>query len=828
MAAQQQRMRQTFMGATDTAAADTALIPGQVYFGQVASVDISTRTMTVLARGKVLTRCVFAAGSLASFFGVDMVCLPPIGAEVLLVYMGGKHPSVVVSSLGSLFPTPKKARPVVAGTREDPAGKQEAFKVGRPKEVLKVQNNQPLPQDMVAGELEMNSGLGPTIRLLQNFTQIAASDAAKIEAHIYNDMVRIVDNYFVHHSCGGDELIWEAGGTCTKEEHFTSYLHEAEGKIAAEDPLMEEELGNFCYDPVESVDNPYSDTGRWRLSNYYGFLGDMIHRWVTTPTEVASNIMEESFRAGQYRSWVGSDGTLCIQAAGGVQIEVTQTIVIPAILKSWNDPEFDMAKALDDLDDEFLKIWGKGPKWDDMMAAVWQLRYYSKYLTLWHSLARFRQLQRKGYCEIPKESDIPDRTPVAAEEDKTQANPACDATMPTTGHAILSMDTAGSIALVSQANTSIVMSNGSIQIACPGNLDIKAGGTVTIQGKHMSLRSAGIMEIVSLFGTLAMKARTGLKALCEAGLVWIKGDTNKDRVEEFEPEEDLFPELEPEFRNYSVVIDASEGTALLHGSDGVTVGTTNEEADIHLHSIGKDSSITLDARKEVRILAEAGAVYNKCLNWICDAVEAGFYGSLIKLGISAVVKKGVLHARMLYTDMMSAYFSYIGRMEHIAKQEPEKMERYKPDLTTVDLDEVNQDLRDEVQELKKKDNFVQLEFADDSSIFTMPEWPTSSFDDQITGMTSIKRSFFDEVAQMEEQKDKFVSYTASDKPMMVMSAKRTKPTPAFPGSTVKWFEFKESPDEKQMGIPWESDFTANDIKSADDMRPAIYTYTFLK
>lgn len=826
--AQKKHVEQTSMGATDSAAADNVLVPGRVYKGVVVTVDPSSRTMTVLTRGQMLVNCIFAAGSLASFFGVDMVCMPPLGSDVLIAFLGKTSPPVVVSTLGSLYSTPKKARSTIAGSREDPAGKQEAFKVGQAEKTVKIQNNIPLPQDMVAGELEMNSGLGPTIRLLQNFAQLSASDAAKIETHIYNDMVRIVDNYFVHHSCGGDELIWELSGTCTKEEHFSGYLYEAEGKKAVDDPLMEEEVGKMCYDPVKSVENPYSDTGRWRLSQYYGFLGDMIHRWVTTPTAVESNIMEKAFRAGQYRSWVGNDGTLCIQSAGGVQIEVTQTIVIPAILKSWNDPEFNMAKALQELDGEFLKIWGKGPDWEDMLVAVWQLRYYSKYISLWHSLARFRQLKQHGYCDIPAEADIPERIPTAGEGDKTQANPAGATTMPLYGHAILSMDNAGSIALVSQENTSIVMSNGGIQIACPGNLELKAGGTVSIQGKYMSLRSAGIMEIVSLFGTMVLKARTGLKALCEAGLVWLKGDTSKDRVENFVTDNEIFPDIKPEFRNYSVVIDAAEGSTLVHGATGVTVGCTEEGSNVHLHALGKDSGVTIEAQKEIRILAVAGSIYHKCVDWICDAVNAGFYGQMIKLGLTAVIQKGVLHARAIYSDMMAAYFSVIGRSEHISKVEQDKLEKYKPELTTPELDDEVQTLRDGYQEHIKYDTFVQAEFAKDDSIFEMNSWPDNAFSEDPLAMVSLKRSFFDEFSHTKDQKPKFAFYKPTDHTMMVMSAKRTKPTAAFPGTTHKWVEFKEDPDEKRLGSPWSEDFTASDIKGLSDMRPAVYTYTFLR
>jgi hypothetical protein len=51
-------------------------------------------------------------------------------------------------------------------------------------------------------------------------------------------MVRIVDNYYAHHHCGGDTLIW-SNGTNNKEDHFTPYVYEAAGKTKPDEPYAE-------------------------------------------------------------------------------------------------------------------------------------------------------------------------------------------------------------------------------------------------------------------------------------------------------------------------------------------------------------------------------------------------------------------------------------------------------------------------------------------------------------------------------------------------------------------------------------------------------------
>lgn len=804
----------TNAGATSARSRENDLENGRLYIGVVQTVDYLTKTATVAVGSRQVSGCIYVAGSLASFFGVINQAMPLPGASVLLSYMGSGGTSLIIGTLGDLAPTLKTGTYAITGDHELIATQCEAFKQDSSKLKGGIQKGLPLPLNLLPGELNMTTGLGPAFKLLYNFAQLSASDAAKVEAHVLNDMVRIVDNYFVHHSCGGDELIWGAGGSCTKEEHFTGVLYEAEGKLSENDVLADGEIASMNYDVPESVDNIYSDTGRWRLSTYYGFLGDMIHKWVTTPTEVMSNIMEESFRAGQFRSWVGSDGTYCIQAAGGIQLEVTQFVVIPAILKSWNDPTFDMEKAMDDLDAEFLKVWGKGPDWEDLTVAVWQLNYYSKYLTLWHSLARFRQLQNKGYCTIPTETDAPMRTPVAGEEERIQAIPEANYPVPEdTSHAIFSMDPGGSIALVSQGKTSVVLNNGSIQFACPGNIEIQAGGTVSIQGKNVSVRGAQIVELVSFFGSLTMKARTKLAALCEAGIVWLKGDASKNKEV---PEDPFGGKEEPEFREYAVVIDASEGKTLVHGATGVTIGTSQEDSSIDLQTAGGKGVINMIADLGINFIARAGSIYNKCLNWLADATYSGLYGNEIKLGAGAVVKDGKLQANAVCTLSTSA-LAFVGKSKYVVEGDPEQ-----PELDTAELDSIRQSNMQQVT-ASIQETFVQTEFKDNPT-FKFADWNTDIIAQDVVETTSLKKPFYIYNAELEDS-DMYVTFNVQE--TALLSASRTETSYPFPGTEVQWFVNNSTTEETLLGKGWSRDFSSSDIKSANDMAPQAYSYAFL-
>ena len=104
-------------------------------------------------------------------------------------------------------------------------------------------------------------------------------------------------------------MIWNAGRT-TLEHHFTGYPTEAIGlKNDGTGDLASGDQGIY---ELGEKDDPIDATGRWRASTYIGFLGDMLHYWVTNPTEVTSNYADGAKRAANLRTWVGSDGTLMV------------------------------------------------------------------------------------------------------------------------------------------------------------------------------------------------------------------------------------------------------------------------------------------------------------------------------------------------------------------------------------------------------------------------------------------------------------------------------------------------------------------------------------
>lgn len=794
-----------------------------VYTGVINSVNMATRLCTVMVNKTILTDCVFVPGALAAFMGFTNTALPPVGATVLVVYM--PHTSFIIGTQPTSLDSYVAYTGAVAGSyNTDLVAKQEAYNVKGPTESDDKNISAPgytMPRDMYPGEYSIENNMGIALRLLHNFEQMTAGDLAKIEVHLLNDMVRIVDNYFVHHNVGGDTLIW-SNGRCNYESHFTGYPHEAEGKETEKDKYAEEAAENVT-DPDKSC-RPFGDvnaTGRWRKSTYVGFLADMIHTWVTDPTDMLSTYAKHADRAGKYRSWVGSDGTVMVQTVAGVQIEVTPRIVVPTMLDKWDNPNKDVADAIKDLDKKFLKMWGKGPDWKDLSVACWQMRNYAKYISLYHSLARFKQYENKKRCSIRTEAQTPKPEPTCKEEDKEDVN--SEGKEPYNNHAIFSMDPSGSISVIANGTTSVVLNRGNVQISAPGNIELQCGGVLSLSAKDVSIKAARHIEIAAIAGSLWLKARSAWNALCEKGRMWLKSnmdDSDDVSAEPFPAKGD--PDADSvvvDKGNFAIVLDASQGRVCTHGNKGVVVGTTGQEAPINIQTNTKDSEIALWSGATLNMVSNAETfMYNTRFGMDSNSVMLD--SPVVQLGGSVLFEMGM--TEISGRVRASSFYSlggYVGPSDTVSIYQKEEDATPQP----YNAGAVHDGIKARSQ-LQNKDILTwdiqkaELELFD----WAFYEWePPSSF---IEDWTSLKAPILHDTIETSKTSIKDQFYKVDWGSCALLKAPHTdnKSYP-WPGRWGEIFKFSKK-NTPALGEIWDKQFDRDMIATMADME--LDTYTF--
>jgi len=452
--------------------------------------------------------------------------------------------------------------------------------------------------DQFEGEFEIANMMGMALKCCHFFMGMDAGERAKVEVHLLNDMVRIVSDTFKHFSAFGDMQIYNDGRLNVKFDG-TSYEHEAWSLLSEEEEKAP--VDEFQIEPEADL----TKTGRWRFSQYIGFLGDFVHQFVTEPSATASSIADGAFRPGKSRIQQMADGSVLIQGIGDIAIERVCRVQVPVEKKRHDDPSGVNTDDFKELDQQFLKIWDYGgPSNSTIHHGAYQLREYARWLSCFHSYARFHQLEAKGgEWEIPLETESGcDPSWTNQEKDVEQGNPNVtykDA------YACWRIHRDGTIAQWDGYGNGIVSGKSGLQFSSTEHFEIDAAGDVRITaGQDVYVKARRNIEISAIAGGLILKACTWWKALVEKGVLWLKSDADDPDVDATtdNPRGSGVDYPDVEKGEYAVLIESSRGRTAMRSERTVLIAAEGT-ADSGAHNDISSSVIIQSRFQDVRSYA---------------------------------------------------------------------------------------------------------------------------------------------------------------------------------------------------------------------------------
>ena len=573
------------------------LVVGKSYTGVVTHVDLYGRVcnLQVASTSHPLTGCLVAIGVISGLLGFRTNYMPPLGARVKFIY---GSPSVIYAGMPSdPVDLSQAGGRVLTGTGFTFDDMSSSLPDANVHEGRTFTPN----EDQLEGEYDMTNLLGVGISLLTTLSMVKAGDLAKVECHLLNDMVRIVSKNFKHFSSFGDQQIYDDGRLNFRFDG-TSYPHEAFGKLNPNDPKLPlEAKTQIDFTSIQSV----TDTGRWRFSNYMGFLGDFIHTFVTDPTTQLGSIAAASVRAGKFSAHVNSDGTLLVQSVAEIALERVCRVVVPIEVKRSDDQTGVTPSDFEALDSKFLKSWNY--QGQNLIDNAYQLREYARWLSGFHSLARFHQLEaKKGEWKVPDEASSPVPEWTSKEKDKQDANGSSPTSYDTYSTIRIMRD--GSQVMWNGYGSVVSMIGPDVHVSAVRHLRLEAAGDIQmVAGQNVYIKARRSMELVAQFGGLTLKAKAWLHGLSELGSLWLKSDAPDPNAPGYTPltQSDLtFPTEDPLplVLDHAVLLDASVGRFMAQSAQRATLQTTGAptatlgSADVCVQSMqgGVDSLARLD------------------------------------------------------------------------------------------------------------------------------------------------------------------------------------------------------------------------------------------
>ena len=491
------------------------------------------------------------------------------------------------------------------------------------------------PMDMVEGEFEIANLFGVAMQFLFTLMRMSAGDRAAVECHLINDMVRVISHQYRHFSGIGEDLIFDHGRP-TFERTWSSYRHELANKMSDGEPLADMKKDEVDH---QSMDNNkrWEEIGRYRLYEFIGFAGDFIHSFIADPPEAINRLSSSPMYSGKSLIHRNNDGTLLLQSVADIKLERVVRIPVPKRIKHHEDPELTKKRKYRNLTPPEVLQLPDLPKGDTFQLA-YHLRSYSRWLSQVHSYARF--LQQSDEYKVPSEAEIPDPDWYCKEEDKEEQRNAMEYF---DSYACITIVRDGSILMHDVYGSTVMMSNGNVQISSSRHIDIEAAGDIRmVAGRNLFIKVRRNVEITARIGGIIMSSYAWFKTICREGSMWLRSDANPDN-----PGEAIDDGPEPEILDdHGVMLDSTYGKTTVRSDKRITMqvegsgdmGLDNEDYDVELNTRTGNVRLfgnNVQAKAQDKLIGagqQASSLKSPCLYGDVGEIDLG-YGFFVKYGI---------------------------------------------------------------------------------------------------------------------------------------------------------------------------------------------------
>jgi hypothetical protein len=747
--------------------------------GKVKDYDTTDDTYSVEANGEVFDGCRNMVGPAASFLGLRVSSRIPVGTFVVLL---PQDPPLILNTGAIEFADKEHCHDKqMTGTGvkdlfQDTAGVEPGMPQGH------------TPNDLAEGEFEWSRANGPLFRFLTSLVALGASDLAKIEFNLHRELVRLTSKTFQHFSACGDTNEYD-DGTLNQEEHGTSYAHERMGLVKEGDEIM-------SVDEAPDLDEWMKRTGNWRWSQYRGFLGDLVNHWCTDPQEAAGELFDaanhspEDYRSGKWREYIGHDGSFLMESCGEIALEKVTRIPVPIRLKHEEDPDGVTRRLVKELDASFLKQW----KWDKKNPhyTAFMLRDYARYLSRFQSLARFHQMaDAKGEFYVPKESETPqpldpkikpDREPIVWIDVYATIRIMHDGS-------IVTVDGYGNTTFSGPPGI-IYSSVADIQFYAARDIVHKAGRSVFINGRRH-------VEIAANRGSILLKARTGLRALVERGVLWLKSDYDPEvpyTPAEGDPEADVHADVGVivQCEKAGMLSRSLENCITTTGAADTTEGLKIKSEKFRLNA----STAEITVAKNLDIKGQK--IRLNVMQIVSAAVNLLWFKGMLKLNNGRMELRSIIADGLRVNSPIAATSSVVGEIEaETILEDPGDPDNELPEFEAPPAD---------VLPVRPWALFAQEEYKPLESLYEPLTQQRARLDEEL------RRGDAPDFEEWEGMTDALLS-----------SSWTTTGGAPWPGKGVQWLSY--TPEYDELGAP--SDTPCEDFKPLDgkpNLAPITYHF----
>lgn len=500
--------------------------PGEMRIGMVLDSCAGSYYSIVRCRNAPDMPCVGIGSLNSNYLGVSESNLPVEGSRVL-VYK--PHPcsniGIIVGNVPAFdWTSPAASRDMswAPGSLWDSepsasGGTELAYSmpIEDPNDVRCIQSNATRCMDMFPGDWAHANTQDIGVAVTHFMATLKASDRARIDVSLIDDLVRIVAGYYRIIDAQGETQTLNDGGYPSRWHSATS--HQCE-KSAWKDygPPVVIDTGSeeFLEESTAARHKLYDPDlmSKRRLQVFTGWLGDMFDLFVAKPDpannpELYSN---EAKDQGLHHMHIDACGRMVVRSAGGISLQRWDRIPVPKQMYELWDPEGD--KIEEDYEpEEKLPV-----EWPDDHKYGRSLQVRDGYA--WIHRMGYQRLHDQSIQGGMKDINLPDEEELLlpdreydelgkAEEDYEKYDRR---------QSYVNIEDDGSIIMRDTWGSEIVMRGGNIILNCPGQLELRPGKSlVMLAGDDLIAKAKNSVDITATDKDVRVKAEANLHMLAE-------------------------------------------------------------------------------------------------------------------------------------------------------------------------------------------------------------------------------------------------------------------------------------------------------------------------
>ena len=496
-----------------------------LFKGRIQAYDYATQTYTVYGGNTLTSSCVNVCTLLSGLLGLKINTILEPGTPVLVLKdTTNFNTAYILGTMGTGFTNENLFSSNYIGT--DPSnqvlqtlakdsGKNEAIKGTADAAAI----------GLAPGETSIHNASGSALQLLHTLASLKASDLAKIECFVQDDMVRILSKTYQNINALGEYNIYNENGQLNVVWKGTNKEFESFDKSSSGTGIGNAS-GNIVTDVENGPEESFDEDGRWRFQTYIGQLGNFIHLFITDPKKVL-NTSGDKCIPGRANLHVNEDGSVLVQSLSDIAFEKVVRIPVPVEKKRWEETSTGNA-----FDPEAMKNWTT--RGDE---SLWQMSYkladYSRWFSQTYCNSGF--IGNKERFVKPDETNMDEASPFADDVERESVDGAfiSDFDESQKAYATIRIFKDGSIVLADAYGSSVHLTGGYIQLSAAKDMNIHATGNLNISANDIAVTALNSFTATSVNGTAELAGKTMARVASTEGFTVLESTmTDMETVEQ--------------------------------------------------------------------------------------------------------------------------------------------------------------------------------------------------------------------------------------------------------------------------------------------------------